>query len=68
MKTNKQTQKNDTNDTRDLFMVILVLSIFSLCYAINYYVEYDKFNITAIAVTICSCAYILVTLFTTNKN
>lgn len=59
MKTNKQTQTNDTNDTRDLFMVILVLSIFSACYAINYYVEYDKFNIAAISVALLCSAFVI---------
>ncbi|MGN0187383.1 MAG: hypothetical protein ACI392_06530 [Paludibacteraceae bacterium] len=50
---------NDTNDTRDLFIIMFILSVSALLYAINCYVEYDKFNIAAIAVAILCSAFVI---------
>ena len=66
MKPNNQNEK--LRDAHEFNLTILAIFIAAMLYSINYFVEYDKINIAAIAVTICCCAYILVTLFTTNKN
>ena len=61
-------QKEHLRDAHEFNLTILAIFIAAMLYSINYFVEYDKFNIAAISVTMCCGAYILVTLFTTNKN
>lgn len=68
MKPKNQNQNEHLRDAREFNLSVWAIFIAAMLYSINYFVEYDKFNIAAIAVTICCCAYILVTLFTTNKN
>lgn len=61
-------QKEHLRDAHEFNLSVWAIFIAAMLYSINYFVEYDKINIAAIAVTMCCGAYILVTLFTTNKN
>ena len=68
MKNQNQNQNEKLHDAQEFNFSVWAIFIAAMLYSINYFVEYDKFNIAAIAVTMCCGAYILVTLFTTNKN
>ena len=66
MKNQNQNQNERLRDARELNLSVWAIFIAAILYSINYFVEYDKFNIAAIAVTICCGAYIIGNLFTKN--
>ena len=66
MKNQNQNQNEHLRDAREFNLSVWAIFIAAMLYSINYFVEYDKFNISAIAVTICCGAYIIGNLFTKN--
>ena len=66
MKPKNQNQNEHLRDAREFNLSVWAIFISTMLYSINYFVEYDKINIAAIAVTICCGAYIIVNLFTKN--
>ena len=61
-----QNQNEHLRDAREFNLSVWAIFIAAMLYSINYFVEYDKINIAAIAVTICCGAYIIGNLFTKN--
>ena len=59
-------QKKHLRDAHEFNLSVWAIFIAAMLYSINYFVEYDKFNIVAIAVTICCGAYIIGNLFIKN--
>ena len=59
-------QKEHLRDAHEFNLSVWAIFIAAMFYSINYFVEYDKINIAAIAVTICCGAYIIGNLFTKN--
>ena len=59
-------QKEHLRDAQEFNLSVWAIFIAAMLYSINYFVEYDKFNIAAIAVTICCGVYIIGNLFTKN--
>ena len=47
-----QNQNEHLRDAREFNLSVWAIFIAAVLYSINYFVEYDKFNIAAIAVTI----------------
>ena len=66
MKNQNQNQNEHLRDAREFNLSVWAIFIAAMLYSINYFVEYDKINIAAIAVTICCGAYIIGNLFTKN--
>ena len=66
MKNQNQNQNENLHDSHEFNLSVLAIFIAAMFYSINYFVEYDKFNIAAISVTICCGAYIIGNLFTKN--
>lgn len=59
-------QNEHLRDAQEFNLSVWAIFIATMLYSINYFVEYDKINIAAIAVTICCGAYIIGNLFTKN--
>ena len=63
MKNQNQNQHEHLRDSREFNLSVWAIFIAAMFYSINYFVEYDKFNIAAIAVTMCCGAYILYIIY-----
>ena len=59
-------QNEHLRDAQEFNLSVWAIFIAAMLYSINYFVEYDKFNIAAIAVMICCGVYIIGNLFTKN--